>query len=199
MKRIFDITISLVLFILFLPLMGLIAALIRIKLGSPVIFKQTRPGLNGKPFMMYKFRTLTNEKDSSGMLLPDSKRMTRFGDLLRKSSLDELPELMNVIRGEMSLVGPRPLLMQYLERYNPEQAQRHRVKPGLTGWAQVNGRNALDWTRKFELDVWYVNHQHFWLDVKILFLTLIQVVKRDGISQKGHATAEEFMGNTEHE
>lgn len=199
MKRFFDIIISFLLFLVFLPLMGVIAVLVRIKLGTPVIFKQLRPGFHETPFMIYKFRTLTDEKDSSGTLLPDSKRMTAFGDLLRKSSLDELPELINVIKGDMSLVGPRPLLMQYLERYSSEQAQRHRVKPGITGWAQVNGRNALDWNKKFQLDVWYVNHHSFGLDLKILFLTVIQVLKREGISQKGHPTAEEFLGNMNHE
>ncbi|WDP85950.1 MAG: sugar transferase [Desulfobacter sp.] len=180
------------------PLLCLIAVLVRHKLGTPVFFKQMRPGLKGRPFVMYKFRTLTQDMDSNGQLLPDEKRMTRFGAKLRQSSLDELPELMNVLTGDMSLVGPRPLLMQYLDRYSPEQARRHDVKPGITGWAQVNGRNLLSWPEKFKLDTWYVDHHHFLLDLKILFLTMARVLKPQGISQEGQVTAEEFMGNTDH-
>lgn len=195
MKRCFDFSISIFLTVVLMPVLAGIFILVRSKLGAPVFFKQKRPGLKGRPFFMYKFRTLTEARDGKGNLLPDADRMTRFGALLRKSSLDELPELINVLKGDMSLVGPRPLLMQYLERYSTEQARRHDVKPGITGWAQVNGRNAIAWPEKFKLDVWYVDNYNFWLDFKILLLTVIQVCRRDGISQSGHATAEEFMGN----
>ncbi len=197
MKRFIDFSISLILLIAFMPLLVAIAALVRTKLGSPVLFRQTRPGLNGYPFLMYKFRTLTDERDDKGNLLPDAHRMTRFGALLRKLSLDELPELTNVLKGDMSLVGPRPLLMQYLKRYSIDQARRHDVKPGITGWAQINGRNLISWPEKFKLDVWYVDNQSFRLDVKILILTIVQVYKREGVQQEGHVTAEEFMGNKE--
>jgi sugar transferase EpsL len=173
------------------------AILIRIFLGSPVIFRQTRPGLNGKPFQMIKFRSMTNAKDTKGNLLPDEQRLPKFGKLLRATSFDELPELINVLRGEMSLVGPRPLLMQYLERYSPEQARRHEALPGITGWAQVNGRNAISWERKFELDVWYIDHWSFALDLKILWMTLLKVVKRSDISAGDHVTISEFMGSPE--
>lgn len=199
MKRYFDIIMSSALLISLWPLMILTALLVRYKLGSPVVFRQLRPGLNGKPFVMYKFRTLSDKKDRFGNLMPDSMRMTPLGNLLRKTSLDELPELINVLKGDMSLVGPRPLLMQYLERYNSYQALRHNVKPGITGWAQVNGRNALDWMKKFQLDVWYVQNQSFRLDIKILYLTIFQVFRCRGIHQEGQATAEEFMGNTDYE
>ena len=199
MKRFFDFSIALILFIVFMPLITVIGVLVRIKLGSPVLFRQTRPGLNGIPFLMYKFRTLTDERDDNGILLPDAFRMTRFGALLRKLSLDELPELINVLKGDMSLVGPRPLLMQYLKRYSTDQARRHDVKPGITGWAQINGRNSISWPEKFKLDVWYVDNQSFMLDVKILILTIVQVYKREGVHQEGHVTAEEFMGDTDHE
>ena len=176
------------------PLLALVALLVRLKLGSPVLFRQMRPGLHGRPFTMLKFRTMTDARDASGQLLPDSQRLTPFGRFLRSTSLDELPELINVLKGDMSLVGPRPLLMQYLERYTPEQRRRHEVRPGITGWAQVNGRNALSWERKFELDVWYVDHQSPWLDLKIIFMTVWKIFRRDGISQPGQATAEEFRG-----
>lgn len=194
MKRFFDFSISLILTFVFMPLLVAIAALVRSKLGSPVLFRQTRPGLNGTPFLMYKFRTLTDERDDKGTLLSDAHRMTWFGALLRKLSLDELPELINVLNGDMSLVGPRPLLMRYLNRYTTEQARRHDVKPGITGWAQINGRNSISWPEKFKLDVWYVDNQSFRLDMKILILTISKVYRRDGISQEGQVTAEEFMG-----
>ncbi|PFE92847.1 sugar transferase [Bacillus thuringiensis] len=194
MKRMFDFTISTIgVLILAIP-MGIIAALVRIKLGSPVIFKQQRPGLHGKPFYLYKFRTMTDEKDEQGNLHSDYLRLTSFGKFLRKLSLDELPQLINVIKGDISLIGPRPLLMEYLSLYTPEQDRRHDVRPGITGWAQVNGRNAISWEEKFELDVWYVDHQSFWLDVKIIFLTIVKVFKSEGISQKGHVTIERFTG-----
>ncbi len=162
--------------------------------GRPIFFRQVRPGLNGKPFIMYKFRTMTNERDGDGNLLPDDRRLTSFGRFLRSTSLDELPELINVLKGEMSLVGPRPLLMEYLPLYSTEQFRRHEVKPGITGWAQVNGRNAISWEDKFKFDVWYVDNQSFWLDIKILWMTLVKVFKREGISQAGQATMEKFEG-----
>jgi len=176
------------------PLMGGIALLVWKFHGRPILFRQVRPGYQGQPFTLYKFRTMTDARDAAGRLLSDEQRLTRFGRFLRATSLDELPELFNVLRGEMSLVGPRPLLMQYLERYTPEQARRHEVYPGITGWAQVNGRNALTWEDKFRLDVWYVDHWSLALDVKILLITLWKVLRREGISQPGHVTAEEFMG-----
>lgn len=194
MKRLFDFFCALVGLILFSLVIGVTALLIRSKLGSPVIFKQQRPGLHGKPFFVYKFRTMTDERDEQGELLPDSVRLTRFGQMLRKLSLDELPQLFNVLKGDISLVGPRPLLMEYLELYTPEQARRHEVRPGITGWAQVNGRNAISWEEKFKLDVWYVDHQSFWLDLKILFITVAKVFKSEGISQQGHVTIEKFTG-----
>jgi lipopolysaccharide/colanic/teichoic acid biosynthesis glycosyltransferase len=163
-------------------------------MGSPVFFKQQRPGLHGKPFYMFKFRTMTNACDGDGCLLPDCDRLTPLGRFLRSTSLDELPELFNVLKGDMSLVGPRPLLMQYLDRYTPEQARRHEVRPGVTGWAQVNGRNALSWEDKFEMDVWYVDNRSFWLDLKILWMTLLKVVRREGISGDGCETMTEFEG-----
>jgi sugar transferase EpsL len=183
------------LIILFVPILLLLFPLLSILVGFPVLFKQPRPGKNGIPFTIYKFRTMTDEKDEFGNLLPDIKRLTRFGSFLRRTSLDELPELFNVLKGEMSLVGPRPLLIDYLPLYSPEQARRHEVKPGITGWAQINGRNSLSWQEKFEMDVWYVDHVSFWLDIKILFLTIWKVLKREGISQEGYATAEKFKGN----
>ena len=194
-KRLFDMLISGLLLVVLLPVLLVIAVLVRILHGSPVLFGQKRPGYRGKPFQIYKFRSMSNARATDGSLLPDAERLTNLGRFLRASSLDELPELLNVLRGDMSLVGPRPLLMQYLERYSPEQARRHTVLPGISGWAQVNGRNALSWQDKFRLDVWYVDHWSFWLDLKILFLTLWKVFKREGISQLGHATAEEFMGD----
>ncbi len=194
-KRIFDLLLSSLGLVILSPVLLLVAILVRIYHGSPVIFTQKRPGFKGTPFYIYKFRTMTDSCDENGNLLPDAQRLTRLGRFLRSSSLDELPELFNVLRGEMSIVGPRPLLMQYLARYSPEQARRHDVLPGITGWAQVNGRNALTWEDKFRLDVWYVDHWSLWLDVKIILLTVWKVFKREGISQPGHATAEEFMGS----
>lgn len=176
------------------PILAVVALLVRLKLGAPILFRQQRPGLHGKPFMLYKFRTMTDARDADGHLLPDAERLTNFGRFLRRTSLDELPELFNVLKGDMSLVGPRPLLMQYLDRYTPEQMRRHEVKPGITGWAQVNGRNALSWEEKFALDVWYVDHLSLWLDLKIILLTIWKVLRREGISQDGHATMEEFLG-----
>jgi sugar transferase EpsL len=194
LKRALDLVGSAVALVLFAPLMLYIAWRVQKELGKPVLFRQVRPGLNGKPFVMYKFRTMTEERDAEGRLLPDEKRLTPFGRFLREYSLDELPEFFNVLRGEMSLVGPRPLLMEYLDRYTPEQARRHEVKPGITGWAQVNGRNALSWEEKFKLDVWYVDNWTIWLDLKILWLTLAKVLRREGISAHGHATMPEFKG-----
>lgn len=193
-KRLFDLLLTIPALLLLSPLLGLLALLVRLKLGSPILFTQQRPGRMGQPFTICKFRTMTNARDRNGLLLPDAARLITFGRLLRSSSLDELPELFNVLKGEMSLVGPRPLLMQYLERYTPEQARRHQVRPGITGWAQINGRNALSWEEKFAYDVWYVDHLSLWLDVKILGLTLWKALKREGISQPGQATMEEFMG-----
>ena len=193
-KRLFDLAVGLPALILLSPLLAALALAVRVKLGSPVLFRQVRPGLGGKPFTLVKFRTMTGARDAEGKLLPDAVRLTRFGRFLRSSSLDELPELLNVVRGEMSLVGPRPLLMQYLDRYTPEQARRHTVRPGITGWAQVNGRNAITWEEKFALDVWYVDNVSLQSDVRILARTLASVVKREGISQAGQATMEEFKG-----
>jgi len=193
-KRIFDLAITLPGLIIILPILGLLALLVRIYHGRPVIFSQERPGYQGRPFNFLKFRTMTDARDAQGCLLPDAQRLTRLGSFLRSLSLDELPELFNVLRGEMSLVGPRPLLMQYLERYSPEQARRQYALPGITGWAQVNGRNAITWEEKFRLDVWYVDHWSLWLDIKILFITIWKVLRREGISQADHATAEEFKG-----
>jgi lipopolysaccharide/colanic/teichoic acid biosynthesis glycosyltransferase len=194
-KRIFDLGLVLPALIVFAPLLLLLAWLVRTKLGSPVIFTQVRPGLGGRPFTIYKFRTMTDARDANGKLLPDEQRLTRFGLFLRSTSLDELPEFLNILKGEMSLVGPRPLLMQYLPRYSAEQMRRHDALPGITGLAQVNGRNALTWPKKFELDVWYVDHRSLWLDIKILWLTFWTVIKRDGINQPGHTTSEPFLGN----
>ncbi len=177
-KRTLDIIASIVGLLVLGPLLMVVALIVRAKLGSPILFKQTRPGLHGEPFTTYKFRTMTDACDEKGNLLPDAKRLTKLGRLLRSTSLDELPELFNVIKGEMSLVGPRPLLMQYLDRYSPEQARRHEVKPGITGWAQINGRNALNWEEKFKLDVWYVDNWSVWLDLKIIVLTIVKVFRR---------------------
>ncbi len=193
-KRLLDLLLSLLVLFLLSPLLGAIALIARWKLGTPVFFRQRRPGLHGKPFTLYKFRTMTDARNDDGDLLPDAERLTAFGHFLRATSLDELPELWNVIKGDMSLVGPRPLLMRYLDRYTPEQMRRHEVKPGISGWAQVHGRNALTWEEKFALDVWYVDHVSFGLDVKIIFVTIEKIWKREGISQPGHATAREFMG-----
>jgi lipopolysaccharide/colanic/teichoic acid biosynthesis glycosyltransferase len=194
-KRIFDLFLTIPGLILLSPILLIVAVLVRIVHGKPIFFTQVRPGFRGELFTVYKFRTMTDQRDDNGELLPDEQRLTSLGRFLRTASLDELPELFNVLRGEMSLVGPRPLLIQYLDRYSPEQARRHDVLPGITGWAQVNGRNALTWEDKFRLDVWYVDNWSLWLDIKILALTLWKVIKREGISQPGHATAEEFMGD----
>ncbi|ENX4854592.1 TPA: sugar transferase [Vibrio parahaemolyticus] len=194
MKRLFDFCASLIAIILLSPIIALVAWKIRKNLGSPVLFRQTRPGLSGKPFEMVKFRTMKDAVDQQGTPLPDSERMTPFGDKLRSSSLDELPELWNVLKGEMSLVGPRPLLMQYLPLYSKEQSRRHDVRPGVTGWAQVNGRNAITWDEKFKLDVWYIDNRTFWLDVKILLLTIKKVVIKEGISAQGEVTMPPFEG-----
>jgi sugar transferase EpsL len=194
-KQLFDITLSTLVLISLSPLFGLLALLVRVKLGSPILFQQQRPGFGGKPFVLYKFRTMTDARDGQGALLPDAERLTPFGRFLRSTSLDELPELINVLKGEMSLVGPRPLLMQYLPLYTPEQMRRHEVKPGITGWAQVNGRNALSWEEKFALDIWYVDNYNLRLDLKILWMTLTKVLKKEGISQPGTATMPVFMGS----
>ncbi|TBT12886.1 sugar transferase [Vibrio parahaemolyticus] len=194
MKRLFDFCASLFGLVLLSPIIVLVAWKIRKNLGSPVLFRQTRPGLHGKPFEMVKFRTMKDAVDAQGNPLPDSERMTPFGDKLRNSSLDELPELWNVLKGEMSLVGPRPLLMQYLPLYSKEQARRHEVRPGVTGWAQINGRNAISWEDKFKLDVWYVDNHNLLLDIKILFLTVKKVFVKEGISADGHVTIEPFTG-----
>jgi lipopolysaccharide/colanic/teichoic acid biosynthesis glycosyltransferase len=193
-KRCFDLLATALGLVVFLPVMLLISLLVWIFLGTPILFRQQRPGYKGRAFTTYKFRTMTDGRGRDGDLLPDSERLTRFGRFLRSISMDDLPQLFNVLRGEMSLVGPRPLLMKYLELYSPEQRRRHDVLPGLTGWAQINGRNALSWDERFRLDVWYVDHWSFWLDIKILFMTLGKVVRREGISQPGHATAAEFKG-----
>ncbi len=194
-KRLLDLLLTSIGLVILSPVLATLALLVWIFHGQPVFFRQERPGYRSKPFQVYKFRSMKNSRDAQGYLLPDAERLTRFGRFLRGTSLDELPELFNVLHGEMSLVGPRPLLMQYLERYSPEQARRHDVLPGITGWAQINGRNALTWEDKFRLDIWYVDHWSFWLDLKILFFTVWKVLKREGISQPGHATAEEFKGS----
>ena len=196
-KRLFDIAASFGGLILLSPVIAIVAWQIRRKLGSPVLFRQTRPGKEGKPFEMIKFRTMRDATDANGNLLPDQDRMTPFGSFLRSSSLDELPELWNVLKGDMSLVGPRPLLMEYLPLYSKEQYRRHEVRPGVTGWAQVNGRNAISWEEKFKLDVWYVDNRSLWLDIKIIFLTVKKVLIRDGISAEGEATMTKFLGNKE--
>lgn len=194
-KRTVDLAGAAVALVLLSPLMLFAGFAVRITMGKPVLFRQQRPGLAGKPFLLYKFRTMSDGRDSGGHILSDEQRLTRLGNLLRRLSLDELPSLWNVIRGDMSLVGPRPLLMEYLPLYNDEQRRRHDVKPGITGWAQINGRNAIDWNRKFELDIWYVENRSFWLDLKILFFTVLKVFRREGISAEGHATVEPFKGN----
>jgi len=193
-KRAFDLVLTIPVFILFSPILAMIAILAWLSLGCPILFQQQRPGRSGRPFTVFKFRTMTDARDSEGDLRPDAERLTRFGRFLRATSIDELPELWNVLKGDMSLVGPRPLLMQYLDRYTPEQARRHEVKPGITGWAQVNGRNAITWEEKFKLDVWYVDNWSLWLDIKIIGMTIWKILKREGISHPGQATMEEFMG-----
>lgn len=194
MKRLVDIIGSVTGLLLLAPVMIVIATIVRREMGAPVLFRQTRPGLNGKPFQLTKFRTMRNILDTAGLPMPDSKRLSKLGRILRSTSLDELPALWNVLKGEMSLVGPRPLLMEYLPLYSDEQARRHDVKPGITGWAQINGRNAISWEEKFALDLWYVKNRSFWLDVKILFLTVRKVLIRDGISAHGEATMSKFQG-----
>ncbi len=194
LKRLLDFVVALLALVLLSPLLFLLAVWIRLTMGSPVLFRQTRPGLHGRPFAMYKFRTMADARDPEGNLLPDEQRLTRFGRFLRSTSLDELPELINVLKGEMSLVGPRPLLMKYLDRYTPEQFRRHEVRPGITGWAQINGRNAIPWEEKFKLDIWYVDHQSLWLDLKILLLTLLKVFRREGIGHGLQETMPEFRG-----
>jgi sugar transferase EpsL len=197
LKRVFDICVSAIALSLLAPVFIATAILVRVKLGSPILFRQVRPGLHGQPFKMMKFRTMTDERNSQGELLPDAQRLTSFGKFLRSSSLDELPELLNVLKGDMSLVGPRPLLMEYLPLYSAEQSRRHHVKPGITGWAQINGRNAISWEQKFALDVWYVDNQSVLLDIKILCLTVWKVFKREGISAAGEATMSKFTGSKE--
>ena len=194
-KRLFDLVFSLVLVTLLLPLLALLVILVHINLGRPVLFRQQRPGLLGKPFTFYKFRTMNNRTDENGRLLPDEDRLTGFGSFLRRTSLDELPQLFNVIRGDMSLVGPRPLLMEYLDLYTEEQMRRHEARPGVTGWAQVNGRNAITWEEKFSLDLWYVDNRSFLLDLRIILLTIVRIVRKEGINQEGRATAEKFRGS----
>lgn len=196
-KRLFDLALAVPGLVALLPVLALVALLVRVRLGGPVLFRQVRPGLHGEPFTIYKFRTMTDARDADGNPLPDGERLTKFGKFLRASSLDELPELWNVIRGDMSLVGPRPLLMQYLERYTQEQARRNEVLPGITGWAQVNGRNAVSWEERFELDVWYVDQHTLWLDIRTLVKTLVKVFRREGISAAGEATMQEFFQNSE--
>jgi sugar transferase EpsL len=194
-KRSFDLMVSLTLLVVLAPLILALAAVVAVKIGSPVLFRQQRPGLDARPFELIKFRTMSDARDADGNLLPDAERLSRFGSFLRASSLDELPGLVNVLRGEMSLVGPRPLLMQYVPLYSPFEARRHEVRPGVTGWAQINGRNALSWDEKFALDVWYVDNRSFWLDLRILALTALKVVRRDGISASGEATMPLFEGS----
>lgn len=196
-KRVFDLIVGGIISLLLFPVFVMVGLLVRLKLGTPVFFRQQRPGLHGQPFMLYKFRTMTDACDTEGRLLPDAERLTAFGRFLRSTSLDELPELFNVLKGEMSLVGPRPLLMKYLPRYTPQQMRRHEVKPGITGWAQVNGRNALSWEQKFAMDVWYVDNYSLGLDMRVLMKTLWVALRREGISQPGVATMQEFMGSGE--
>jgi lipopolysaccharide/colanic/teichoic acid biosynthesis glycosyltransferase len=195
MKRGFDLIIALIALLFLLPVMILIALIVQFKFGFPIFFKQVRPGLNGKMFNMNKFRTMTNECDKDGNLLSDEVRLTKFGKFLRSTSLDELPGLWNVLKGDMSLVGPRPLLVEYLPLYSEKQSRRHEVRPGITGWAQVNGRNAISWEEKFDLDIWYIDNQSIWLDIKILWMTVKKVIVRDGISQSNHVTMDKFKGS----
>lgn len=194
LKRLFDISLATTALVVLCPVLVGVCVLVRWKLGSPVLFRQVRPGMHGKPFEMVKFRTMLDAVDAQGNVLPDHERLTPFGRFLRSTSIDELPELWNVLKGDMSLVGPRPLLMEYLPLYSPEQATRHNLKPGMTGWAQINGRNAISWEDKFKLDVWYVDNQSLWLDIRIIFLTIKKVVIRDGISADGEATMSRFTG-----
>lgn len=194
-KRHFDLLATSLLLVVLAPVMAVVALCVRFALGTPVLFRQLRPGLNGRAFVLLKFRTMMNVSDANGLPLPDGQRLTAWGRFLRRTSLDELPELINVLRGDMSLVGPRPLLMEYLALYTAEQARRHEVRPGITGWAQVNGRNAISWEEKFRLDVWYVDHSNLWLDMKILWLTLSKVLQGEGVTQQGSATTEAFKGS----
>ncbi|MBW4637296.1 MAG: sugar transferase [Gloeocapsa sp. UFS-A4-WI-NPMV-4B04] len=194
-KSILDRLVAAIALLLFSPLLLLAAIAIYIRMGNPILFAQPRPGKDGRIFTFYKFRTMTNQCDSEGNLLPDAQRLTALGKFLRQMSLDELPQLWNVLKGDMSFVGPRPLLVEYLNLYSPEQARRHEIKPGITGWAQINGRNTITWEEKFNLDVWYIDHWSLWLDLKILLLTVWKVLQREGISQAGHATIEDFQGN----
>ena len=196
-KRFFDFLLALLVLLLLFPLLLTVALLVRYRLGSPLFFLQQRPGHHGRPFWLFKFRSMTNACAPSGALLPDDERLSAFGRWMRNTSMDELPSLLNILRGEMSFVGPRPLLMQYLPLYSLEQARRHAVKPGLSGWAQINGRNSISWEQKFRLDVWYVDHQSFWLDLRILLLTILKVLRREGISSPGEPTMPPFMGNPE--
>ena len=195
-KRAFDLILTIPALIVLSPFLVILATLVAILLGSPVLFRQKRPGWQGQPFWLLKYRTMTDARDAAGNRLPDAARLTRFGRFLRATSLDELPELLNVLKGDMSLVGPRPLLMQYLDCYTQEQSRRHEVKPGITGWAQVNGRNAITWEEKFKLDVWYVDNWSLWLDIKILAMTIWKIMKREGINQPGQATMAEFKGSS---
>jgi sugar transferase EpsL len=193
-KRVFDLALSVPGLLVITPVLLLTAVAVRLRMGSPILFRQCRPGLHGRPFTLLKFRTMTDAAEEQARALPDEERLTPLGRLLRRTSLDELPEVINVVRGDMSLVGPRPLLMKYLDRYTREQMRRHEVRPGITGWAQVNGRNALTWEEKFELDLWYVDNQSLWLDMKILWMTVAQVIGGRGVSARGHATMPEFTG-----
>ena len=197
-KKFLDIILSVLLLVFLSPLLVLTVILVRFSLGSPVLFRQQRPGYRGGPFWLLKFRTMTNARDPSGALLPDAQRLTPFGRWLRDTSIDELPALINILRGEMSFIGPRPLLMQYLPLYSPEQARRHDVKPGFSGWSQINGRNAISWEEKFCLDVWYVDHQSLWLDLSIFLITILKVIRCEGINAVGDATMPPFMGSTSH-
>lgn len=194
MKRLLDLSLSVLALALFLPIMAVVASLVAVGLGRPILFFQLRPGQNGRPFKFYKFRTMKDIRDSDGRLLPDDQRLTSLGCFLRATSLDELPQLINVVKGDMSLVGPRPLLMEYLPLYTPEQARRHEVRPGITGWAQIRGRNSLSWEERFRLDVWYVDNRSLWLDIKIIFLTVLRVLQANGINQPGQATMTRFTG-----
>jgi len=194
-KRILDFVLSIIIMLVCLPVMLIVGLIIFLTEGKPIFFFHERPGKDGQPFKLIKFRSMRNARDAEGNLLPDGERITNFGNFIRKTSIDELPEFINVLRGEMSLVGPRPLLMQYVDRYSPQQFRRHEVLPGITGWAQVNGRNAISWNEKFMLDIWYIDHWSVWLDIKILLLTVWKVISGEGISQAGRATMDEFMGN----
>ncbi|MBW4619071.1 MAG: sugar transferase [Cyanosarcina radialis HA8281-LM2] len=195
LKSVLDKLVAAIALVIFSPIILVLAIAIYTRMGSPIVFTQPRPGKNGRIFTFYKFRTMTDERDARGNFLSDEERLTALGEFLRRTSLDELPQLGNVLKGDMSFVGPRPLMVEYLPRYNAQQARRHEVTPGITGWAQINGRNEIDWPEKFKLDVWYVDNWSLWLDLKILFLTFWKVVRREGINQSGHATVEDFMGN----